>query len=74
MRRHLLIAMALFSFNTAQAVRFDRACEAGDTTMIGAVGDVLLHGPLQKQGYSQGFESLWSHLQTFIDHYFKVLL
>ncbi|MBI5482614.1 MAG: hypothetical protein HY906_27415 [Deltaproteobacteria bacterium] len=30
-------------------VKFGRACERGDRLMVAAVGDVLLHGPLQQQ-------------------------
>jgi len=40
---------------------FTRACERGDTLTLSAVGDVLLHGPLQKQGFAskEGNGSLW---------------
>ncbi|QRN04083.1 CapA family protein [Legionella sp. MW5194] len=31
-----------------------------DTVHIIAVGDVLLHAPLQKKGLAQGFDSLWT--------------
>lgn len=34
--------------------------------MIGAVGDVLLHSPLQNQGYRYGFETLWAGLLPFM--------
>ncbi len=67
MKHRLFLAAAIvFMFNTSFAVRFDRACDAGDSITIGAVGDVLLHGPLQTQGYSKGFESLWQEIQDFI--------
>ncbi|MCA9525576.1 MAG: CapA family protein [Myxococcales bacterium] len=41
---------------------FAAACEPGDTLTIAAVGDVLLHGPLQQQAYASpdGFGSLWA--------------
>ena len=40
---------------------FEAACEPGDRLLIGAVGDVLLHGSLQKQAFREddGFTSLW---------------
>jgi hypothetical protein len=43
-------------------VKFSRACEAGDRLTIAAVGDVLLHGPLQQQAVAsaQRFRSLWT--------------
>jgi len=41
---------------------FRDACTPGTRMTIGAVGDVLLHGPLQKQAVAQStrFKSLWS--------------
>ncbi len=46
-------------------LRFDDACRAGTKVTIAAVGDVLLHGPLQKQAYAspEGFSSLWKNVQ-----------
>lgn len=40
---------------------FGEACEPGDRLIITAVGDVLLHGSLQRQAYasSKGAVSLW---------------
>lgn len=40
---------------------FEKACAEGDRLTISAVGDVLLHGRLQKQAFGAdlGFESLW---------------
>lgn len=43
-------------------IEFAAACEPGtDEVVIGAVGDVLLHGRLQRQAYTHpdGAESLW---------------
>jgi poly-gamma-glutamate synthesis protein (capsule biosynthesis protein) len=41
---------------------FDAACAEGETLSIAAVGDVLLHGRLQKQAFAadNGFVSLWA--------------
>jgi len=47
---------------------FDAACEPGDTITIAAVGDVLLHSPLQRQAYEadDGFISLWSDIADLV--------
>ena len=47
---------------------FDAACEPGPTITIAAVGDVLLHSPLQRQAYDsdEGFVSLWSDVGDLI--------
>lgn len=46
-------------------LRFTDACRAGTKVTIAAVGDVLLHGGLQKQAYAspEGFSSLWKGVQ-----------
>ncbi len=46
-------------------LRFANACRPGTKVTIAAVGDVLLHGPLQVQAYSspEGFSSLWKDVQ-----------
>lgn len=48
----------------APDVRFSRACEPGESLVIGAVGDILPHTPLQKQAYGSrdGFKSLWTKI------------
>jgi poly-gamma-glutamate synthesis protein (capsule biosynthesis protein) len=66
----LCIATSIASSNvhaSASDIRFARACEPGNTLIIGAAGDVLLHGPLQKQGYQSGFNSLWSTIESFME-------
>lgn len=42
-------------------ITFPRACEAGDTLTIAAVGDVLIHRELQKQAWKEPdhFAGLW---------------
>ena len=49
-----------FSFSSAP-LTFAAACAPGERITLAAVGDVLLHGPLQQQAYadSEGFRSLW---------------
>lgn len=46
-----------------EPLEFRAACENGEQLTIAAVGDVLIHGRLQKQGFreAEGFASLWSH-------------
>ncbi len=64
--RLVLISMSLPSL--AQAIPFEAACEpAQKTLVIGAVGDFLMHGPLQVQGYNTRFESIWSGVQSRMD-------
>lgn len=62
MLKNLFIFSVLSLTFSAHAQTFQKACDSGDSIIIGAVGDVLLHQPLQVQGYSQGFETLWEPL------------
>jgi len=45
------------------------ACLTGDTLRIAAVGDVLLHSPLQRRGYTNaqgdGFRGIWRAAEPF---------
>jgi poly-gamma-glutamate synthesis protein (capsule biosynthesis protein) len=47
---------------------FTNACAAGARITIGAVGDVLLHAPLQHQAIAQStrFRSLWAPIEDLI--------
>jgi hypothetical protein len=47
-------------------LEFRDACRPGDKLTISAVGDVLLHTPLQTQAYEQGYGSLWKGVQGLI--------
>lgn len=49
-------------------LRFERACEPGRQLTIAAVGDVLLHSPLQKQAvkHRDGFASLWAPVERLL--------
>ena len=50
-----------------QEIKFTRACEAGEAFLVAAVGDILLHGPLQKKAAArQSFESLWDDAIPYI--------
>lgn len=65
--QHFFVLLLIFTISIPSwALRFHKACDPGDTLTVGAVGDVLLHGPLQKQGFDEGFESLWSDLTPWI--------
>lgn len=67
--RFLALCALFLAPAAAQAITFDRACDRGDTLTIAAVGDVLLHGPLQKQAYASrdGAASLWRGITDLIE-------
>lgn len=50
-----------FSYSNDPNLKFSNACERGQKITISAVGDLLLHGPLQAQAFEKrsGFMSLW---------------
>lgn len=52
----------------AQAITFERACDRGDSITLAAVGDVLMHQPLQSQAYASrnSFGSIWSGIEDLI--------
>lgn len=54
--------------NEAHAITFSRACERGNTITLAAVGDVLLHQPLQTQAYRSPDTngSLWRGITDLI--------
>lgn len=49
-------------------LKFREACRAGTKITIAAVGDVLLHSPLQQQAYSspEGHHSLWKNVEPLL--------
>lgn len=50
------------------AMSFERACDsAPQTLVIGAVGDFLMHTPLQRSGNQNGYASLWKGVQYRIN-------
>ena len=68
----LLTFAFLFSgtaFAQNKDLRFSKACEEGTSVTISAVGDLLLHGGLQRQAYSNkdGFTSLWSEVLPYLE-------
>src|SRR3954452_6245434 len=52
----------------AGPLKFRDACRAGTKITIAAVGDVLLHSPLQKQAYAspEGHHSLWKNVEPLL--------
>ncbi len=48
---------------------FEKACEPGETLTIAAMGDVLLHQPLQVQGFTEkdSHVSLWRNVLPYIE-------
>lgn len=42
------------------------ACADNGRFRVAIVGDVLLHSPLQRQGYAQGFHTLWGAAVPFL--------
>ncbi len=50
-------------------LRFRDACRAGTKITIAAVGDVLLHGGLQRQAYTSadGHHSLWKNVEPLLE-------
>jgi poly-gamma-glutamate capsule biosynthesis protein CapA/YwtB (metallophosphatase superfamily) len=57
----LFLFIYVFSFKayTAGKIIFNQAPHTGQTITIAAVGDILLHIPLQATGLKNNFESLW---------------
>ena len=51
-----------------EPLEFAAACDSGDTLTIAAVGDVLLHGRLQKQAFADadGYTSLWIGIKDLL--------
>lgn len=68
-RPSLVFALGLISATSAHAITFDRACERGDSITIAAVGDVLLHQPLQNRAFSSSdtHGALWRGVKDLIE-------
>jgi len=67
----VLIAAALpfanqVAFASNNTLIFPSACSQGNTLLIAAVGDVLLHQPLQVKASQSGFESIWQAAIPYI--------
>jgi len=42
------------------------ACQGGGRLTVALVGDVLLHAPLQRRGYAEGFRTIWGAAEPFL--------
>lgn len=62
----LVVSFVFSSLTQAQSskLEFSELCTEGETITVSAVGDILLHGPLQKQAFNdpQRFGSLWPNM------------
>jgi len=47
-------------------LQYSAACASGKKLRIAAVGDILLHAPLQKNAADQGFTSMWQAALPFV--------
>ncbi len=68
----LISLAALFICHYAYAenktITFPNACIQGKKIVIAAMGDLLLHRPLQQKASSKGFESLWGEAIPYIQN------
>lgn len=67
---HLCAFLLCFFFSSCifaqKLITFPHACTHGKHLVIAAVGDVLLHQPLQMKAAKSGFESLWSNATPYL--------
>jgi poly-gamma-glutamate capsule biosynthesis protein CapA/YwtB (metallophosphatase superfamily) len=63
MYRTILLILFLYGISVSvraeNKITFSHPCKKGETITIAAMGDILLHRPLQVIGLKKGFESLW---------------
>lgn len=62
----LLFSLSTSALSNDNKITFSKACVSGPSLLIAAVGDVLLHSPLQQEAKEQGFESLWNAAIPYI--------
>ncbi len=63
----LLLSVLSINLIAAENITFKDACRDGNTIQIAAVGDVLLHSPLQKKAaIEKDFGYLWQDLGNYI--------
>jgi hypothetical protein len=66
----LLVLMTFFTSSALadndEIITFSHACSPGNSLTITAVGDILLHTPLQQKGKQKGFDSLWQAAIPYI--------
>lgn len=62
----LFVPLSVLAIPTPKKVFFDRACEIGEQYVISAVGDVLLHGSLQRRAArAKDFTVLWKKFNPY---------
>lgn len=64
--RLILVAICLLLFSTktlasTETMVFPDACTPGNKIVIAAIGDLLMHQPLQQKASIKGYTSLWSN-------------
>lgn len=68
--RNIIITLMLLAiYQPASAdtrLLFPDACAEGDSIVIAAVGDVLIHTPLRIKGNQLGYESLWEEAIPYL--------
>lgn len=65
----VILTISNFAFaDSSKDLRFTNACQRGTQITISAVGDLLLHSPLQAQAFrvSDGYKSLWSEAIPYL--------
>lgn len=66
----LTLLLAVLTLNNVayakKTIKFPHRCTSGRRLLIAAVGDVLLHKPLQNKAHASNFESLWSPVTPYI--------
>lgn len=64
----LTISLAEGAMAKPGQVLFNESCEPGQKVIVGAVGDFLMHQPLQMKGYRQrDFRHQWSAFQKYVE-------
>lgn len=64
-----LAASAVRAPTASPSLKYSRACEpADDTLILASVGDILAHAPLQRQAYAsqKGFKTLWEKIAPWL--------
>jgi len=62
----ILIILFALPIHSASPLRFRDACAPGNRIVIAAVGDILLHHPLQVKASKYGYESLWQEALPYL--------
>lgn len=66
MKYFILIILFSLPIDAGSPLRFRDACVPGHRIVIAAVGDILLHHPLQVKASKYGYESLWQEALPYL--------